>query len=56
MKMNDLKIGQYGYVEKMKTNGSPSKDPNAYLIRGAIIALRNEDILDVEVQGMKMCG
>ncbi len=29
---------------------SPSGDPRAYLIRGAVIALRNRDAADIEVE------
>ncbi len=78
MKMNELDIGQFGYVKSMRTNGSirrrlqdigliegtkiqcvlksPALDPNAYLIRGAVIALRKEDVFDIEIQGMDSCG
>ena len=28
---------------------SPAKNPKAYMIRGAIIAIRNEDAFDIEV-------
>ncbi|MBE6788030.1 MAG: ferrous iron transport protein A [Ruminococcaceae bacterium] len=32
---------------------SPAGDPKAYLIRGAVIAIRNEDCADIKV---KLCG
>ncbi len=32
---------------------SPAGDPKAYLIRGAVIAIRNEDCADIKAQ---VCG
>ena len=32
---------------------SPAGDPKAYLIRGAVIAIRNEDCNDIKAQ---LCG
>lgn len=29
---------------------SPAQNPKAYMIRGAVIAIRNEDALDIDVE------
>ena len=32
---------------------SPSQNPKAYMIRGAVIAIRNEDAFDIEIEYMR---
>lgn len=32
---------------------SPGKNPKAYMIRGALIAIRNEDAKDIEIERSK---
>lgn len=78
MTMNQLKEGQYGYVDIINTYGSirrrlqdiglihgtkikcvlksPKNDPMAYLIRGAVIALRNEDAQKVFIREEMLNG
>ena len=31
---------------------SPAKNPKAYMIRGAVIAIRNEDAFDIEIKNI----
>ncbi|NBK96502.1 MAG: ferrous iron transport protein A [Clostridia bacterium] len=72
MRMNEMKIGQSGYVKKIMLHGSirrrlqdigliqgtkikcvlksPAQDPVAFVIRGAIIALRAEDMGLIEIE------
>lgn len=40
-RLQDIGIIEYSIIECVAQG--PFKDPNAYLIKGAIIALRNED-------------
>lgn len=47
------RAGDLGLMEGTKitcVHQSPSGDPRAYLIRGAVIALRNEDAKKIEVR------
>ena len=32
---------------------SPGQNPKAYMIRGAVIAIRNEDAFDIEIEYMR---
>ncbi|SCK03884.1 FeoA domain [uncultured Clostridium sp.] len=45
-----LDLGLIGDTEIEALQQSPSGDPIAYLIRGAVIALRNEDSSQISVE------
>lgn len=73
MNLNDLKIGDIGYIKTLKNEGSmrrrlldiglientrvecvgksPLGDPSAFLIRGAVIAIRSEDCESILLKG-----
>lgn len=72
MTMNEMRIGQTGYVKNIIMSGSmrrrlqdigliqgtqiecvlksPAHDPVAFMIRGALIALRFEDMCQIEIE------
>ena len=50
----DIGLVENTYVECV--GESPSADPKAYLIRGAVIAIREEDAEKISVKKVKKCA
>ena len=62
MKLSELKLGDCAYVTSISNRScisrrlldivliSPVQNPKAYMIRGAVIAIRNEDAFDIDVE------
>ena len=48
------RLQDIGLIEVLCIRKSPSGDPVAYLIRGAVIALRKEDAVKVDIVQKKM--
>ena len=51
MRRRLLDIGLIGETDIECIGKSPSGDPKAFLIRGAVIAIRSEDCKDILIKG-----